>query len=86
MRNGRPGPAASGLTSREGYDHLPIRRGLLPQFLQLFQLFDLILLDLLEFLDLGLAEREGLFPGCAGGPDPVRQCPLLTRVCLMCTP
>lgn len=86
MRNGHPGPAASGPTSGEGYDHLPVQRGLLPQFLQFFQLFDLVLLDLFEFLDLGLEDRGRLFPGCLGGPDPVGQCPLLTRVCLMCTP
>lgn len=71
---------------QEGYNHLPVRRGLLPQFLQLFQLFDLVLLDLLEFLDLGLKGKGGPFPGCPGGPDPIRQCPLLTRVCLMCAP
>lgn len=86
MANSHPAPGPRP-PSKEGYDHLPVRGRLLPQFLQLFQLFDLVIPDAFEFLDLGLRGTEGVFGASwrQAQPPPPRSAPL-TRVCFICAP
>lgn len=58
-----PGLSAPRPLPQEGYDGLPLGRGLLPESLQFFQLFELLVPDVFEFLDLSLWKEEGAFLG-----------------------